>query len=418
MSYSDRATPSVEILSNGLTLVTAPAVTTGVATVAVHVGVGFRSEPADYSGMAHFFEHLMFGGSANVAPGGHFAAVESVGGRVGGHTRHDYTELFDVVPAHALGEVVGLEADRLSEPRLDPETLRTQLGVIRAELEQVGATPYGGFPWRFLPPTMYSTHPNIHDGYGDLDTLATVTPGHAARFFATWYAPHRIVVTLEGDLRPSALAAARESLSAIPASPDSDEGEIDVSEPPRQRDRHEVVRARNIPEPVWAVGFRLPDPRRNPLVFAACTALATLLPVHDPAAGITARSGWFGTPADARSPDPLVLSTHPRHGVGGDQLIEMVRELLAPWRDGRPRPAVLETAPARLRLWQYQRAERPAHRARRLGATQLLFGDPLFDHTVDPARALDRDLLGAAAEHLLGQAVGSILVLPSEADAT
>lgn len=414
MSHPYQLATSVESLPNGLTLVAAPSVTTGVATVAVHIGVGFRSEPADCSGMAHFFEHLMFGGSANVAPSGHFAAVESVGGRVGGHTRHDYTELFDTVPSHALGDVVRLEADRLSGPRLDSETLRVQLDVIKAELEQVAGTPYGGFPWRLLPSAMYSTHPNTHDGYGDLDTLATVTPEHAARFFRTWYAPHRIVVTLEGDLTSSGIAAARDSLAAIPARP-GDDAPVDISEPPQQRDRHDVVRARNTPRPAWAVGFRLPDPRHDPLLFAGCTALAMLLPVQEPAMGLTARSGWYGVPADARVPDALVLSTHPRPGVTGDQLVEMVRESLAPWRAENPSPPVLETAEARLRLQQYQRAERPAHRARRLGAAQLLFGDALLDNAIDPADALDRDHLAAAAEYLIEQAVGTTLVLPPDA---
>lgn len=56
---------TAEALENGLTLVWAPEVTAGVATVAVHVGVGFRAEPVECQGLAHLFEHLMFQGVAN-----------------------------------------------------------------------------------------------------------------------------------------------------------------------------------------------------------------------------------------------------------------------------------------------------------------------------------------------------------------
>lgn len=51
------APASVERLANGLTLAWAPRVTAGVATVAVHVGIGFRAEPEHCAGMAQLFEH-------------------------------------------------------------------------------------------------------------------------------------------------------------------------------------------------------------------------------------------------------------------------------------------------------------------------------------------------------------------------
>ncbi|WP_222192526.1 M16 family metallopeptidase [Modestobacter italicus] len=408
-----RPTPSVETLPNGLTLVVAPAVTAGVATVAVHVGVGSRAEPAAWSGLAHLFEHLMFAGSAHVEPGGHFAAVEAVGGRVGGHTRLDHTELFDVVPAEAVPDVVGLEADRLAGPRLAPDTLATQVDVIRAEVaQQVTGAPYGGFPWLYLPPVMYPSPRNTHDGYGDVSALAEVTVEDCARFFDTWYDPRRVVVTLEGDVTASA-DAARELLAAVPRRGTGPLPPTGLDEPLLTADRHEVRAARNVPEPVWAVGFRLPDPVRSPALHAACTALTLLLPVHAPELRLTARSGWYGVPADARSPDALVLSTHPRPGVTGGQLTAGMRDLLAQWGRRAPAPPVLRTAAARLRLVQHQRAERLGHRARRLGACQLLYGDARLDESLDPAAALDRDLLADAAEHLLDQHVASVLVEPA-----
>ncbi|WP_164477954.1 M16 family metallopeptidase [Nocardioides pantholopis] len=407
--------PVVETLGNGLTLVTAPSVTAGVSTVAVHVGVGFRAEPADCSGLAHLFEHLMFQGSAHVEPGGHFRQVEAVGGRVGGHTRHDYTEFFDVVPSEALLETVRLEADRLAGPRLDRATLDTQVEVIRAEIaQQILGVPHGGFPWLHLPPVMYSMPANTHDGYGDVAALSAVDVAACERFFADWYAPHRVVVTIEGDVGDDAeRARIRELLAAIPARPAS--AAVATDEPALTADRHRTVAAANAPEPVWAVGFRLPDPLRSPELYGACTALTMLLPVHAPQLRLTARCGWYGVPLDARTPDALVLSTYPRPGVAAEPLTEAMRELLDQWRRDRPAPGVLATARSRIRLGQYQRAQRPGHRARRLGAAQLLFGSVGVDAAADPATALDRDLLDAASAFLLDQHVASVLLEPAAA---
>lgn len=405
-------TPRVDVLANGMTLVTAPSLTAGVSTVAVHIGVGFRAEPADCSGMAHLFEHLMFQGSAHVEPGDHFRRVEAIGGRVGGHTRHDYTELFDVVPSDALLETVRLEADRLAGPRLDRATLDTQVEVIRAEIaQQVLGVPHGGFPWRDLPPVMYSRTSNTHDGYGDIAALSRVDLDACDRFFQDWYAPHRIVVTVEGDVGSSAeRAEIRDLLEAIPARPASPP--VATDEPALTEDRHHSVEAANAPEPVWAIGFRLPDPLVDPRLYAACTALTMLLPVHAPHLRLTARCGWYGVPLDARDPDALVLSTHPRPGVPAEPLTAAMRDLLGEWSTGAPAPAVLTTASARLRLGHYQREQRLGHRARRLGAGQLLFGSVHIDAVADPTAALDRDLLGQAADFLLGQHVASLLVEP------
>lgn len=409
-----RTPPEVEVLPNGLTLVVAPATTAGVSSIAVHVGVGFRAEPEDCSGMAHLFEHLMFQGSAHVAPGEHFRRIEAVGGRVGGHTRHDYTEFFDVVPAEDLLEAVRLEADRLAGPRLDQATLDAQVGVIRAEIaQQVDGVPHGGFPWLQLPRVMFSRHANTHDGYGDVAQLSRVGIEDCRRFFADWYAPQRIVVTIEGETGDAATRdQVRELLSAVPAR-QGEAAEVPVDEQPLTEDRHATVRATNAPESAWAAGFRLPDPVTEPRRYAACSALAMLLPVHAPELRLGARCGWYGVPLDARSPDAFVLSTHPRPAVSGAQLSAAMRELLGEWCLDAMAPAVLSTAAARVRHADYQRSQRLGHRARRLGATQLLFEDTSIDERIDPANALGREDLDDAARFLRDQSIASILVEPT-----
>ena len=49
--------------------------------------------------------------------------------------------------------------------------------------------PYGGFPWMQLPPVMFDTFPNAHNGYGDFVDLEQATVADAADFFDPYYAP-------------------------------------------------------------------------------------------------------------------------------------------------------------------------------------------------------------------------------------
>ena len=88
-------------LSNGLRVLIVPDPTTPVVGVAVHVDVGFRSEPEGRTGFAHLFEHLMFQGSESLEKLAHFRHVQGSGGVFNGSTHQDYTDYFQVLPAAA-----------------------------------------------------------------------------------------------------------------------------------------------------------------------------------------------------------------------------------------------------------------------------------------------------------------------------
>ena len=142
-------------LANGLRVLVVPDPATPVVGVAVHVDVGFRSEPEGRTGFAHLFEHLMFQGSESLEKLAHFRHVQSSGGVFNGSTHQDYTDYFEVLPAAALERALFLEADRLRAPTLTEANLRNQIDVVKEEIRlNVLNRPYGGFPWILLPPVL------------------------------------------------------------------------------------------------------------------------------------------------------------------------------------------------------------------------------------------------------------------------
>ena len=159
-------------LDNGLRVVLTPDRSAPVIGVAVVYDVGIRSEPEGRTGFAHLFEHLMFQGSENLEKLAHFRHVQGAGGTFNGSTHLDYTDYFEALPANALERALFLEADRMRGPRLTEENLRNQVDVVKEEIRvNVLNRPYGGFPWLTLPPVMFDTFPNAHDGYGSFDDL-------------------------------------------------------------------------------------------------------------------------------------------------------------------------------------------------------------------------------------------------------
>ena len=133
-------------LANGVRLVTAPAATGQVAAVNLWYGVGSRHERAGRTGFAHLFEHLMFQGSANVPKGGHFEAIERLGGDLNATTSTDRTNYYETVPEHGLDLALWLEADRLGTLRegVTQDVLDNQRDVVKNERrERYDNQPYG-----------------------------------------------------------------------------------------------------------------------------------------------------------------------------------------------------------------------------------------------------------------------------------
>src|ERR1044072_7784560 len=147
----------------------------------------------------------MFQGSESLEKLAHFRHVQGSGGVFNGSTHQDYTDYFERLPAAALERALFLEADRLRAPKLTEENLRNQVDVVKEEIRlNVLNRPYGGFPWIPLPPVLYDTFPNAHNGYGDFTELEQATLDAAASFFETYYGPGNARATVHRDLAGAA----------------------------------------------------------------------------------------------------------------------------------------------------------------------------------------------------------------------
>src|SRR3982751_3186019 len=84
------------------------------------VRVGSRNEVPGITGLAHFFEHMMFNGTAKRTRGEFDRLMEAQGGSNNAFTSDDVTVYQDWVPRTALDLVFDLESDRLPAPLFAP----------------------------------------------------------------------------------------------------------------------------------------------------------------------------------------------------------------------------------------------------------------------------------------------------------
>lgn len=351
-----------ETLGNGLEVVVHEDHSTPSVGVAVYYDVGFRSEPEGRTGFAHLFEHLMFQGSENVGKMEHPRLVQGAGGVMNGSTHPDFTNYFQAVPSNALELTLWLEADRMRAPRITEENLANQVAVVQNEIRvNVLNRPYGGFPWITLPPVAFTTFANAHNGYGDFSELEAATVADADDFFRRYYAPANAVLGISGDVdTDTAISLVRRHFDDLPKRRAPKRQRL--AEPPPTSERRGEITDAHATAPAVAVGWRAPDPARDPSGHLASVVLAEAMAEGDAsrlqdrlllrdrvAISAEAYLGSFGDPFEQRDPMLLTVSvTHLPH-ASGDAIVATVQEEVDRLATDGLRPGELERVVARLR---------------------------------------------------------------------
>lgn len=192
------------VLPNGLTLIVHEDHSDPIVHVDVTYHVGSAREEIGKSGFAHFFEHMMFQGSDNVADEQHFKIITEAGGTLNGTTNRDRTNYFETVPSNQLEKMLWLEADRMGF-LLDAVTQK-KFEVQRATVKNERGQNYDNRPYglvgEFTSKNLYPYgHPYSWLTIGYIEDLNAVNANDLKNFFLRWYGPNNAVVTVGGDVR-------------------------------------------------------------------------------------------------------------------------------------------------------------------------------------------------------------------------
>ncbi len=188
------------VLDNGLHVIVWPVHDIPSVTLYNWVRAGSRNEMPGITGLAHFFEHMMFNGTRHRGPGEFDRLMEARGGANNAFTSDDVTVYQDWFPRSALELVLQLESDRIGHLAFDPEVIESERGVVSSERrlrvddnnqgllsEQVQASAFAVHPYRF--PTI-----------GWPSDIASWRLEDLQKFFATYYAPNNLTLVLAGDV--------------------------------------------------------------------------------------------------------------------------------------------------------------------------------------------------------------------------
>jgi zinc protease len=186
-------------LENGLKVLVHEDRSTPLIAMNILYDVGSRDEDPSLTGLAHLFEHLMFGGSVNVPD--FDTPLQLVGGENNAFTSNDITNYYLTIPSENIETGFWLESDRMLELDFSQKNLDTQKSVVTEEFNQRYLNqPYGDASLK-IRPLAYKVHPYRWPTIGiDIEHIKNAGIEQVKRFFFSHYAPNNAILALTGNI--------------------------------------------------------------------------------------------------------------------------------------------------------------------------------------------------------------------------
>jgi zinc protease len=190
-------------LPNGLKLIVVPTGTAEVFSYQTWYNVGSRDEAPGLSGIAHFFEHMMFKGTKRLKPGEFDRLMESNGARdLNAFTSTDYTAYVQSLPVEKLDLVAKLESERMTTLALAKKEFESEREVVHNERKQRTENSPEGLMFEELQKLAFQKHPYGRPVIGFAEDLDRMTMDDCKKFYKEYYAPNNAIIAVAGGVKP------------------------------------------------------------------------------------------------------------------------------------------------------------------------------------------------------------------------
>ena len=187
-------------LDNGMHVILHKDTSAPVVVTSVMYHVGAKDEQPGRTGMAHFFEHLLFEGTENIKKGEWFKMVSSNGGRNNANTTDDRTYYYEIFPSNKLELGLWMESERLLHPIIGQDGVDTQNEVVKEEKRlRVDNQPYSRF-LEYVKENIFKKHPYKGTTIGKMEDLDAATLEEFLAFNKKFYVPNNATLVVAGDI--------------------------------------------------------------------------------------------------------------------------------------------------------------------------------------------------------------------------
>jgi predicted Zn-dependent peptidase len=253
-------------LKNGLKLLVHQDESTPMVAVNMLYNVGSKDESPEKTGFAHLFEHLMFGGSANVPD--FDGPIQMAGGENNAFTNNDITNFYNVLPAANLEVALWLESDRMYSLNFDEQVLDVQRKVVVEEFKESCLNQPYGDAWHHLSAMAYKVHPYQWPTIGKVPKhVEDATMDDVKDFYFKYYRPNNAILVVSGAAAPEEVYRLTDKWFGDIPTGNTPQRKF-KPEPPQKRLERRISESANVPTDALYLAFHVSD-RLHPDYYVA-----------------------------------------------------------------------------------------------------------------------------------------------------
>ncbi len=405
------------VLGNGLKVLVLEDHAAPVVCLQTWFGVGSRHEREGKTGIAHLFEHLMFGETETTPHGAFDRMLEEAGAETNAATYLDWTFYHTNLPVEALELTLRLEANRMSQLVLREPQVASEKEVVANERRQRVDDDVDGSINETLYKEAFREHGYRHPTIGWMDDILGFTTDDCVEFYKTYYSPNNATMVIVGDVDlGQVLRLVQETYGHMPSAVIPVE---DVHPEPPQIEERRLSMTKPTPTHKLSIGYKSPalgDFDHSPFVLLneilfggrSSRVHRELVQKQEIASEVRGYVGSF------RDPGLYDVFISAREGKTAAELLNALDALLDIIVAEPVTEAELDKAKGRVEFAMLQGLETASGKAEQIGFYQTVLGDPgaLFERIAVYRRCTVSDLLRVARRYLVRSARTVIEVAP------
>jgi predicted Zn-dependent peptidase len=199
-------------LPNGIRVLTSSVSHVRSVTICFFFGVGSRYESAELAGVSHLIEHMLFKGSRQYPTARAISeAIEGVGGVLDAETGKELTVFSTKTASQHFDLAMGLLADMVRHPLIDPDELEKERRVIIEELNMYRDSPQ---EWVnvLAEEAFWPGLPLGREVAGTHESVASISVEAMQTYRMSHYVPGKLVVSVVGNVEHEQVVASVQSL--------------------------------------------------------------------------------------------------------------------------------------------------------------------------------------------------------------
>jgi len=186
-------------LKNGMDVIVIENAAVPLVTVEIAVKNGAYTEPPEYNGLSHLYEHMFFKSNERSKADGYHDRAADLGMLSNAQTQYEVVNYYTTTIKTGLSEAMTLMRDAIRYPVFDKQELDQEIQVVLDELNQHRSNPY----FYLIDATdkrLWYKYPSRKRPGGDPETVAKATPEMMRVIQKKFYIPNNSTVVVAGDV--------------------------------------------------------------------------------------------------------------------------------------------------------------------------------------------------------------------------